>query len=69
VTATTHGLEKIVRLLLSYGPNCKVIGRPEARQEMVRLVRGLAGLYGVGAAETVEDERTPHQNGEEGVRE
>ncbi|MCL4861678.1 MAG: WYL domain-containing protein [Caldilineaceae bacterium] len=55
VTATTHDLFQATRLLLTYGPYCKVTGGPAARQEMARLVRGMAGLYGVGAAETTED--------------
>jgi predicted DNA-binding transcriptional regulator YafY len=47
VTATTPDLFQAVRLLLTYGPNCKVIGGPEARREMEKLVRGLGEVYGV----------------------
>lgn len=45
VRATTPDLFRAVRLLLSYGPNCRVIGGPEARQEMIRLVQSTAKLY------------------------
>jgi predicted DNA-binding transcriptional regulator YafY len=48
VTATTTDLFQATRLLLTYGPNCKVIGGPEARREMEKLVRGLGELYGGG---------------------
>lgn len=69
VTATTHDLFQAARLLLTYGPYCKVTGGPAVRQEMVRLVRGMAGLYGICEDETAEDERTPHQKGGGGMRE
>lgn len=46
VTAVTDDLFTALRLLLGYGPYCKVTGGPEARREMERLVRELAGLYG-----------------------
>ena len=45
VTATTGDLFRAMRLLLKYGPNCKVIGGNEARREMESLVRDLASLY------------------------
>jgi predicted DNA-binding transcriptional regulator YafY len=45
VTATTKELFRAVRLLLSYGPNCKVTGGSEARREMVELVQAMEKLY------------------------
>ena len=45
VTATTDDLFRAVRLLLGYGPNCKVTGGTEARQEMVALVTALGKVY------------------------
>ncbi|MCB0044304.1 MAG: WYL domain-containing protein [Caldilineaceae bacterium] len=45
VTAQTDNLFSAVRLLLSYGPNCRVIGGPEARREMARLTQKMAELY------------------------
>lgn len=45
VTGTTDDLFRAVRLLLSYGPNCKVTGGSEARREMVELVTALGKLY------------------------
>jgi predicted DNA-binding transcriptional regulator YafY len=50
VTATTSDLFQATRLLLTYGPNCQVLGGPEARKEMERLVRGLGEVYGVGSS-------------------
>jgi predicted DNA-binding transcriptional regulator YafY len=47
VTATTPDLFSATRLLLTYGPNCKVIGGPEALREMEKLVRGLGVVYQV----------------------
>lgn len=46
VTATTADLFSALRLLLTYGPNCKVIGGTEAQREMERLVQGLGEVYG-----------------------
>ena len=45
VTATTDDLFRAARLLLGYGPNCKVTGGTEARQEMVALVTALGKVY------------------------
>lgn len=45
VTATTDDLFRAVRLLLGYGPNCKVTGGREARREMVALVQALGAVY------------------------
>lgn len=45
VTATTDDLFRAMRLLLSYGPNCKVTGGSEARREMVALVKALGKVY------------------------
>ena len=49
VTATTDDLFRAVRLLLGYGPNCKVIGGSEARREMEATIRAMASLYGSAA--------------------
>jgi predicted DNA-binding transcriptional regulator YafY len=46
VTATTNDLFSAVRLLLTYGDNCRVVGGYEARQEIEKLVDGLARVYG-----------------------
>lgn len=46
VTATTTDLFAAVRFLLTYGPNCKVIGGAAARQEVETLVAGMVALYG-----------------------
>ena len=46
VQATTSDLFRACRLLLGYGPNCRVLGDTEARREMEELVRGLVGIYG-----------------------
>ncbi len=48
ITATTDDLFRAPRLLLTYGPNCRVTGGPEVRREMEKLVHGLAEVYGVG---------------------
>jgi len=45
VTGTTNDLFSAVRLLLGYGPNCKVIGGPEARREIEVIVEALGKLY------------------------
>ncbi len=45
VTAVTDDLFSAVRLLLTYGPNCKVIGGSEARREMESLVTAMAAHY------------------------
>jgi hypothetical protein len=47
VTATTDDLFRAVRLLLGYGPTCKVTGGSEARREMVALVTALGKVYEV----------------------
>jgi predicted DNA-binding transcriptional regulator YafY len=47
VTGTTDNLFRAVRLLLGYGPNCRVTGGSEARREMEKLVQGLAEVYGI----------------------
>lgn len=47
VTATTDDLFRATRLLLSYGPACRVEGGREALREMERLVREMGELYGV----------------------
>ncbi len=48
VTATTDDLFRAVRLLLGYGPNCKVTGGSEAKQEMVALVQAMGQVYEEG---------------------
>lgn len=48
ITATTDDLFRAPRLLLTYGPNCRVVGGAEVRREMEKLVHGLAEMYGVG---------------------
>lgn len=45
VTAITDDLFRAVRLLLGYGPNCKVIGGSEARSEIQALVMATAAFY------------------------
>ena len=45
VTAKTDDLFRAVRLLLTYGPNCKVVGGKEAKEEMGKLVAGMAAIY------------------------
>jgi predicted DNA-binding transcriptional regulator YafY len=47
VTATTDDLFRAVRLLLGYGPTCKVTGGSEAQREMVALVTALGKVYEV----------------------
>ncbi|HMN29156.1 MAG TPA: WYL domain-containing protein [Caldilineaceae bacterium] len=56
ITATTHDLFQATRLLLTYGPYCRVTGGTAARQEMLRLVRGMAEWYGVSSAHQQKDE-------------
>ena len=51
VTATTTDLFTALRQLLRYGPNCRVLGGPDARRQMEEIVRALARLYGVGGEE------------------
>ena len=45
VTATTDDLFRATRLLLGYGPNCRVTGGSEARREMVALVEAMGKVY------------------------
>lgn len=45
VTATTDDLFRAMRLLLGYGPNCKVTGGSDARREMEALVTALGQRY------------------------
>ncbi|MEZ4684302.1 MAG: WYL domain-containing protein [Caldilineaceae bacterium] len=47
ITATTDDLFRAVRLLLGYGPNCRVTGGSEARREMVTLVAAMGAVYEV----------------------
>ena len=51
VTGTTDNLFQARQLLLGYGPNCRVTGGVEAKQEMEKLVREMAALYTVLPAE------------------
>ena len=46
VTGVTDNLFQATRLLLGYGPNCRVTGGTEAKQEMEKIVRELAMVYG-----------------------
>ena len=52
VTATTDNLFRAVRVLLSYGPACRVLGDDEARREVKRLAEQTAAWY------AGEDEKT-----------
>lgn len=45
VTGVTADLFFAVRQLLSYGANCRVIGGPEAKREMEKIVENLHNLY------------------------
>jgi predicted DNA-binding transcriptional regulator YafY len=47
INAATDDLFRACRLLLGYGPNCRVEGGPEARREMEMLVSGMAKVYDV----------------------
>jgi predicted DNA-binding transcriptional regulator YafY len=51
VTATTTDLFSALQQLLHYGPNCKVIGGPEARRRMGEVVAAMARNYGIGGGE------------------
>ena len=51
VTGATDNLFQATRLLLSYGPNCRVTGGAEAKDEMERLIREMATVYGFLPAE------------------
>ncbi|MCX6048895.1 MAG: WYL domain-containing protein [Chloroflexi bacterium] len=46
VTGATDDLFQATRLLLGYGPNCRVTGGPQAKQEMEKLIRDMATVYG-----------------------
>lgn len=46
VTGTTDNLFQATRLLLGYGPNCRVTGGAEAKVEMEKLIREMAKVYG-----------------------
>lgn len=46
VTGTTDNLFQARQLLLGYGPNCRVTGGVEAKQEMERLIQEMAAVYG-----------------------
>ncbi len=46
VTGTTDNLFQATRLLLGYGPNCRVTGGTEAKQEMEKMIQEMAALYG-----------------------
>lgn len=48
VTATTDDLFSAVQILLTYGDQCMVTGGSEARKDVERLVKGMAGLYEEG---------------------
>jgi len=48
VRGHTDNLFWAVRTLLHYGPNCRVLGGPEMVEEMRRVVRRMAEVYGVG---------------------
>ena len=45
VTATTTDLFAALRQLLHYGPNCTIIGGPEARRQMEAIVAAMARNY------------------------
>ncbi len=51
VTGTTDNLFQATRLLLGYGPNCRVTGGAEAKAEMEKLIREMAMVYGVVSQE------------------
>ncbi|MEZ4736819.1 MAG: WYL domain-containing protein [Caldilineaceae bacterium] len=46
VTGTTDNLFQATRLLLGYGPNCRVTGGAETKREMQKLIREMAAVYG-----------------------
>ena len=46
VTGTTDNLFQATRLLLGYGPNCRVTGGVAAQQEMDKLIQEMATVYG-----------------------
>ncbi len=45
VTGSTDDLFRACRLLLGYGPNCRVVGGDEAQAEMVKMVRAMGEVY------------------------
>jgi predicted DNA-binding transcriptional regulator YafY len=47
VTGTTDNLFQATRLLLGYGPNCRVTGGAEAKREMEKLIHEMAVVYGL----------------------
>lgn len=46
VTGVTDDLFQATRLLLGYGPNCRVTGGADAKQEMEKLIQEMATVYG-----------------------
>lgn len=54
VTTTTDDLFRSVRLLLGYGPACKITGGSEARREMEALVTALGQIYQATTKDTEE---------------
>lgn len=46
VTGSTDNLFQATRLLLGYGPNCRVTGGTEATCEMEKLIQEMAAVYG-----------------------
>ncbi|MBX3010412.1 MAG: WYL domain-containing protein [Caldilineaceae bacterium] len=46
VTGTTDNLFQATRLLLGYGPNCRVTGGTEAKREMEKVIHDMATVYG-----------------------
>jgi predicted DNA-binding transcriptional regulator YafY len=47
VRGETHNLFWAVQRLLQYGAGCRVLGGPELRAEMQRVVTEMARLYGI----------------------
>ena len=47
VTGTTDNLFQATRLLLGYGPNCRVTGGMEAKREMEKMISEMAAVYGL----------------------
>ena len=45
VTGTTDNLFQATRLLLGYGPNCRVTGGADAKREMEKLIQEMATVY------------------------
>ncbi len=51
VTGVADNLFQATRLLLGYGPNCRVTGGMEAKREMEKLVQEMAAVYGLAVQE------------------